>query len=44
MKILQVNKLYAPWVGGVEKVVQQVAEGINRKNMLRVDEIFLTTT
>lgn len=29
MKILQVNKLYWPWIGGVEKVVQQIAEGLN---------------
>ena len=28
MKILQVNKLYHPWIGGVEKVVQNVAEGL----------------
>jgi glycosyltransferase involved in cell wall biosynthesis len=31
MKVLQVNKLYYPWVGGVEKIVQQVAEGLNKK-------------
>ena len=29
MKILQVNKLYYPWVGGVEKIVQEIAEGLN---------------
>ncbi len=28
MKILQVNKFYYPWIGGVEKVVQQIAEGL----------------
>lgn len=28
-KILQVNKLYYPWIGGVEKVVQDLAENIN---------------
>lgn len=32
MKILEVNKLYYPWVGGVEKVVQQIAEGLNGEN------------
>ncbi len=32
MKILQINKLYYPWVGGVEKVVQQIAEGLNGKD------------
>lgn len=26
--ILQVSKLYPPWIGGVERVVQQIAEGI----------------
>ena len=28
-KILQVNKFYYPWIGGVEKVVQDLAENIN---------------
>lgn len=28
-KILQVNKLYYPWIGGVEKVVEDLAENIN---------------
>lgn len=32
MRILLVNKLYSPWVGGVEKIVQQIAEGLNKKN------------
>ncbi len=31
MKILQVNKLYWPWIGGVEKVVQDIAEGLQGK-------------
>lgn len=29
LRILQVNKLYYPWVGGVERVVQNIAEGLN---------------
>ncbi|MEK7814234.1 MAG: glycosyltransferase [Candidatus Desantisbacteria bacterium] len=29
LKVLQVNKLYFPWIGGVERVVQQIAEGLN---------------
>ena len=29
IKVLQVNKLYAPWIGGVEKVAQDIAEGLN---------------
>lgn len=28
-KILHVNKLYYPWIGGVEKAVQDLAENIN---------------
>lgn len=28
MKILQVNKLYSPWRGGVEKVVEDISEGL----------------
>jgi len=31
VKILLVNKLYYPWIGGVEKVVQEIAEGLDRK-------------
>jgi glycosyltransferase involved in cell wall biosynthesis len=37
MKILQVNKLYSPWIGGVEKIVQQVAEGLNGKNNIEAE-------
>ena len=28
LKILHVNKFYYPWIGGVEKVVQDLAEGL----------------
>lgn len=35
MKVLQVNKLYAPWIGGVEKWVQEMAEGM--KDIADVD-------
>ncbi|MER3570478.1 MAG: hypothetical protein C4348_02685 [Patescibacteria group bacterium] len=31
MKILQINKLYYPWIGGVERVVQEIAESINAR-------------
>lgn len=31
MKILQINKLYYPWIGGVEKVVQDITEGFQGK-------------
>lgn len=27
-RIIQVNKLYYPWIGGVETIVQQIAEGL----------------
>ncbi|GIW67110.1 MAG: mannosyltransferase [Candidatus Parcubacteria bacterium] len=37
MKILQVNKLYYPWIGGVETIVQQIAEGLNKKDNLEID-------
>lgn len=30
-KVLQVNKLYYPYTGGIEKVVQQLAEGLQDK-------------
>jgi len=29
MKVLQVSKLYYPWIGGVERVVQDIAQGIS---------------
>ncbi|HAJ34040.1 MAG TPA: mannosyltransferase [Candidatus Atribacteria bacterium] len=31
MKVLQINKLYYPWIGGVEKVIQDIAEGLQGK-------------
>lgn len=36
IKILQINKLYAPWVGGIETVVRNIAEGINDKTAMEV--------
>jgi len=36
MKVLQVSKLYAPWIGGVEKVVQIIAEGLSRSVQMQV--------
>jgi rhamnosyl/mannosyltransferase len=32
-----VNKLYFPWIGGVEKIVQQISEGLNRKGKVEID-------
>ena len=37
MKILQVSKLYYPCVGGVEKIVQQIAEGLNGENEIEIE-------
>ena len=31
IKVLQVNKLYYPERGGIEKVMQQIAEGLKDK-------------
>ncbi len=36
MKILQVSKMYPPKIGGVERVVQQIAEGLNDKTDMQV--------
>ncbi|NBK25027.1 MAG: glycosyltransferase, partial [Spirochaetia bacterium] len=36
MRILQVSKLYPPKIGGVERVVQQIAEGLNDKTDMQV--------
>ena len=36
LKILQVNKLYYPLTGGVERVVQQIAEGLQEKTDMKV--------
>lgn len=35
-KILQVNKLYYPWIGGVEQVVQDIAEGLKDETDMEV--------
>ncbi len=36
MKVLQVAKFYHPFIGGVEKVVQEIAEGLNNTIDMRV--------
>ena len=33
IKVLQVNKLYYPEVGGIEKTLQQISEGLNEKTV-----------
>lgn len=35
-RILQINKLYYPSIGGIERVVQQIAEGLVDKTEMRV--------
>lgn len=36
LRIVQVNKLYSPEIGGVETVVQDIAEGLNSKTDMQV--------
>ena len=36
IKILQINKLYYPVIGGIEKVVQQIAEGLSSRTDMKV--------
>lgn len=36
LKILQLNKLYYPYIGGIEHVVQQIAEGLNQNTNMKV--------
>jgi rhamnosyl/mannosyltransferase len=36
IRVLQVNKFYPPWVGGVEVVVQNIAEGLSGKTDMKV--------
>jgi glycosyltransferase involved in cell wall biosynthesis len=37
MKILQVNKLYYPWIGGVETIVKEIAEWLNGKDEFEIE-------
>jgi len=39
MKVLQVNKLYSPWIGGVETAVQEIAEGLNGADGISVTNL-----
>lgn len=36
LKVLQVNKLYYPFTGGVEQVVQEIAEGLSNRIKIKV--------
>lgn len=36
MKILQVNKLYSPHIGGIERVIQDISEGLSQKHDVQV--------
>jgi len=37
MKILQINKFYYPWIGGVETVVQEIAGWLSEENNFKID-------
>jgi len=37
MQILEINKFYYPWVGGVETIVKDIAEDLNGSDGLTVD-------
>ncbi len=39
MKILQINKLYFPWIGGVETVVRDIADGLRGKDGVFVENL-----
>lgn len=43
MKILQINKLYYPVIGGIETTVQNIAEKINHSNDLEIDVLACQT-
>jgi len=36
MKIFQINKFYYPYIGGIEKAVQEIAEGVKDKAEVKV--------
>lgn len=36
LRVLQVNKLYYPYTGGIEHIVQQIAEGLKEKINIKV--------
>lgn len=36
MKVLQVNKLYTPHIGGIERVIQDISEGLNDRYDIQV--------
>ena len=36
LSVLQINKLYAPDIGGVERVIQQIAEGLAGQTQMQV--------
>ncbi len=44
MKILQLNKFYPPHYGGIETVVQDIAQGLNRTGRFEVDALVCSKT
>lgn len=43
MRLLEINKLYYPWLGGVEKVVQDIAEDLNNQDGFVVEVLACQT-
>jgi glycosyltransferase involved in cell wall biosynthesis len=37
VRVLQVSKLFPPWIGGVERAVRTIAEGLHQRHGLAVD-------
>ncbi len=44
MKILQINKLYHPVIGGIETAVRQIAEGMNSTDGFKIDVLVCNNT
>ncbi len=36
LRILQINKLYSPWIGGMESIVKEIAEGLCDETEMQV--------
>ena len=41
IKILQINKLYYPSVGGIERTVQNIAEGLNGVDVYKRQDLLV---
>lgn len=36
LRILQINKFYSPWIGGIESVIKEIAEKLNDRTDMKV--------